>query len=63
MAEKPNLLMAALYGMGRLLPGDVIHDEAGVTQEAKANATKLEQIAAAQAKRERKAAKRRNHDN
>lgn len=59
MAENPRLLMAALAGLGALLPGDVIHDEAGITQEAKANATKLEQIAAAEAKRRRKAEKRR----
>lgn len=59
MAEKPNLMMAALYGLGRLLPGDVIHDEAEISQEARANATKLEQLAAAEAKRARKAEKRR----
>jgi hypothetical protein len=53
-----RLLMAAMAGLGTLLPGDVIHDTAPVTDRARANPTAAEQIAAAEAKRQRKAAKR-----
>ena len=60
-SSRPSLLMVALAGMATLLPGDVIHDEAPLTKAAKSNGTADEQIAAAKAKREHKAAKRGRH--
>lgn len=55
----PSLLMTALAGLGALLPGDVIHDTAPVSVKQQSLAEGVAQIEAAQAKRIRKAAKRR----
>ncbi len=49
-------MMMSLYAT--LLPGDVIHDRAPASVDADANRTKLDQLAAAERKRERKRAKR-----
>jgi hypothetical protein len=53
-----KLLMAAMAGLGTLLPGDVIHDQAEISKPRRQTPDEaMAQLAAARAKRERKAAK------
>ena len=53
---KPGRMLFA--ALAALLPGDHIHAVAPVSRFAQSNSTKVEQLAAAEAKRGRKAAKR-----
>jgi hypothetical protein len=47
-----------MAGLGRLLPGDVIHDQAEISKPRRQTPDEaMAQIAAARAKRERRAAK------
>ena len=61
VSKDAKLLMAAMAGLGTLLPGDRIHDIAPISERRRQDPGEaMAQIAAAQAKRERKAKKTRS---